>query len=234
MDQRTKGSTGRLKGGEGPAPDRAEQTLSGRAYVDLREAILNGDFGPGQALKPQELAIAHGVSLGVIREALTRLVGDGLADRLPNRGFAVPTQSDQRWRDLAEARAAIESATLRLSIQRGDLDWEANVRATHHRLAGTPLHEPGSGGHVSSRWSSAHHDFHRALLEGSGNTVLLESFDRMWLAGELARRWSRTPGRDGATEHRQLEEAALARDADGAVALLTRHLTLTVAGLIAP
>lgn len=117
------------------------------------------------------------------------------------------------------------------TIQRGDLDWEAHVRATHQRLAGTPLHDPGPGEHVSSRWSRAHHDFHRALLAGSGNAVLLESFDRLWLTGELARRWSRTPGRDGAAEHRHLEEAALARDADRAVALLTRHLTLTVAGL---
>ena len=82
-------------------------------------------------------------------------------------------------------------------------------------------------------WSEAHRVFHRALLEGSGNAVLLATFDRMWLAGELARRWSagRVPDRDYLTEHRQLEEAALARDADTAAALLTRHLTLTAAGL---
>lgn len=69
---------------------------------------------------------------------------------------------------------------------------------------------------------------HRTLLEGSGNTLLLETFDRMW----LARRWSadRTPDRDYLAEHRALEEAALARDADAAAALLTRHLTLTPQG----
>lgn len=205
--------------------------LSGRLYVELRDAILRGDFGPGDALKPQELAAAHGVSLGVVREALVHLVGDGLADRLPHRGFAVPLQSDERWQDLAEARATIESATLRLSIERGDLDWEARVRATHHRLARTAVYEAGGGERVSAQWSRVHRDFHRALLEGSGNAVLLESFDRMWLAGELARRWSRTPGRDGAAEHRQLEEAVLARDPDTAAALLTQHLTRTIAGL---
>ncbi|MEU4312290.1 hypothetical protein [Nocardia sp. NPDC024068] len=49
------------------------------------------------------------------------------------------------------------------------------------------------------------------------------------------RRWSarRNPERDGADEHRRLEEAALARDidTDTATATLTRHLTLTAAGL---
>lgn len=211
----------------------AKQMLSARVYDELRDAIMRGDFAPGDALKPQELAGARGVSLAVVREALVRLVGDGLADRLTNRGFAVPLQSDERWQDLAEARRVVEPATLRLSIERGDLEWEAHVRAAHHRLARTPAYEPGADGVISAEWSRAHRAFHRALLEGSGNAVLLETFDRMWLAGELARRWSagRVPGRDGIAEHRQLEEAALARDPDSAAALLARHVALTAAAL---
>jgi DNA-binding GntR family transcriptional regulator len=206
--------------------------LSGRVYDDLRDAILRGDFGPGDALKPQELASTHGVSLAVVREALVRLVGDGLADRLTNRGFAVPLRSDQRWQDLAEARRTIETAMLRLSIERGDVEWEARVRAAHHRLARTPPFEPG-GWPITAEWSRAHRDFHRVLLDGSGNTVLLETFDRLWLAAELMQRWSAADNqdRDYLGEHRQLEEAALARDADTAVALLTHHLTRTAAGL---
>lgn len=211
----------------------AKQMLSARVYGELRDAILRGDFAPGAALKPQELASAHGVSLAVVREALVRLVGDGLADRLTNRGFAVPLQSDQRWQDLAEARSVVEPAALRLSIERGDLDWEARVRATHHRLARTPAYEPGADGIISAEWSRAHRAFHRTLLEGSGNAVLLETFDHMWLAGELARRWSagRGPARDGVAEHRRIEEATLARDADAAAALLARHFSLTAAAL---
>jgi DNA-binding GntR family transcriptional regulator len=214
--------------------DEAKQMLSGRIYTTLREAILRGDFAPGEPLKPQELANTHGVSLAVVREALVRLVGDGLADRLTNRGFAVPTPSDQRWQDLADARRTIEPATLRLAIARGDLDWEARVRAAHHRLARTPGYEPGDGRRVNPHWSRAHHDFHRALLEGSGNAVLLETFDRLWLASELARLWSadRTSDRDFIGEHRQLEEAALARDADTAAALLERHVSLTASNLV--
>lgn len=203
-----------------------------QVYTALRKAILRAEFRPGEALKPQELAGRHGVSLAVAREALVRLVGDGLADRLPNRGFAVPLQSDQRWQDLAEARRTIEPATLRLAVERGDLDWEARVRAAHHRLSRTPPLEPGTR-RISPEWSAAHRDFHRTLLDGCGNDVLLESFDRLWLATELSRHWSagRNPERDFEAEHRQLEEAALARDADTAAAVLERHLSLTAAGL---
>jgi DNA-binding GntR family transcriptional regulator len=210
-----------------------KQMLSGQVYATLREAILRGDFEPGEALKPQELAGAHGVSLAVVREALVRLVGDGLANRLTNRGFAVPTRSDQRWHDIAEARRTLEPATLRLAITRGDLDWEARVRATHHRLSRTPPYEPADSRQVRPDWSRAHHDFHRALLEGCGNEVLLETFDRLWLASELTRQWSTdsAPQRDYLTEHRQLEEAVLSRDANLAAALLERHVSLTVENL---
>lgn len=211
------------------------QMLSGRIYDTLRESILRGDFAPGTALKPQELAGTHGVSLAVVREALVRLVGDGLADRLTNRGFAVPALSDGRWQELAEARRTIEPATLRLSIERGNLDWEAQVRAAHHRLARTPAYVEDDNRRVRPEWSRAHHEFHRALLEGCGNAVLLETFDRLWLASEFTRPWSteRAPERDFLSEHRALEEAALARDADTAATILAAHVSTTAANLVA-
>ncbi|MFE0463349.1 GntR family transcriptional regulator [Kitasatospora sp. NPDC058965] len=207
--------------------------LSEQVYAHLRDAIMRGDHAPGSPLKPQDLAREQGVSLAVVREALVRLVGEGLADRLPNRGFAVPSFSDRRWQEIAEARRTVEPLVLRMAVERGDLDWEARVRAAHHRLARTPAYLPEAGGHYTEAWAEAHRVFHRTLLEGCGNHALLETFDRMWTASELARRWSahRTPDRDGIEEHRRLEEAALARDADTAAAVLARHLTLTAAAL---
>ena len=210
-----------------------KQMLSEQVHAHLRDAIMRGRYAPGEALKPQDLAKEQGVSLAVVREALVRVVGDGLADRLPNRGFAVPAFSDRRWQEISEARRTIEPVVLRLSVERGDLEWEARVRAAHHRLTRTPAFAPGEGEHFSSAWSEAHRAFHRALLDGCGNPVLLEAFDRLWCASELARRWSarHKPDRDHVGEHRRLEEAALARDADGAAEVLVRHLTETAAGL---
>jgi DNA-binding GntR family transcriptional regulator len=210
-----------------------KQMLSEQVYDRLREAILRGEYAPGAALKPQDLAREQGVSLAVVREALVRVVGDGLADRLHNRGFAVPAFSDRRWQEIADARRTIEPVVLRLSIERGDVDWEARVRAAHHRLARTPAFAEEEGSYYTAAWSEAHRVFHRTLLEGCGNPVLLEGFDRLWTASELARRWSahRTPGRDFIGEHRRLEEAALARDADTAADVLAEHLSQTAAGL---
>jgi DNA-binding GntR family transcriptional regulator len=218
-------------------PARAETTskpmLSQRVYGLIRNDIMRGAVGPGASLRPQELATSHGVSLAVVREALVRLVGDGLVDRLPNRGFAVPAYTDRRWRELGETRLVLEPAMLRMAIERGDVAWESRVRAEHHRLLRTPAFEAGDDTHYSESWATAHHAFHRALLEGCGNEVLLDTFDRLWIAIELGRRWAGRHGplRDHVAEHRALEEAVLARDADLAVVILVDHLSQTAAAL---
>lgn len=210
----------------------SQRPPSERLYAALRTAIMHGDFAPEQALKPQAIAQNGGVSLAVAREALLRLVGEGMAIRLPNRGFTVPAVGSERWKQIAEARAMTEPAILRLSIARGDVDWEVRVRAAHHRLARTPAWTPGSE-HYTDEWAEAHRLFHRALLDGCANQVLLDTFDRMWTASELARRWSGSlrPDRDAAAEHAALETAALERNADHAADLLIRHVTQTVQAL---
>ncbi|MEV4472102.1 FCD domain-containing protein [Nonomuraea sp. NPDC049504] len=104
----------------------------------------------------------------------------------------------------------------------------------NHSTITTPLN-PRSGARVSRRvtYGARARRFHRALLEGCGNDVLLDGFDRLWTAGELARRWSgaATPDRDADAEHRALEEAALSRDPGKAATLLRRHILRTVDAL---
>lgn len=223
------------------AIEPTHRSPSERLYAGVRTRILHGDFGPGAALKPRELADAEGVSLAVAREALLRLVGEGLAVRLHNRGFAVPSMDADRWQKIAEARIATEPAMLRISMARGDIDWEARVHAAHYRLRRTPVWTDDSP-FYSDEWSEAHRQFHRCLLEACANDILLDLFDRMWVASELARRWSTSAmprgvplrsvqPRDGVAEHAALEAAVLARDADRAVDLLVQHLTLTAESL---
>jgi len=205
------------------------RVLGERTYERLYREILGGDHTPGAPLRPQAIADRLGVSLAVVREALTRLSGNGLVERHTNRGFTVPQASDERWQELARARCLLEPIMLRDAVERGDLDWESRVVAAHHRLAITPIGTE-AGGHVSEEWSAAHAQFHRTLIEGCGNTVLLGIFDRLWQASELARRWSVdiSADRDIAGEHEQLMRSACDRDADRARHLLCDHILRTV------
>jgi len=208
---------------------RQTRVLGERAYQQLLDEILGGEHPPGAPLRPQGIADRLGVSLVVVREALTRLSGDGLDERHNNRGFTVPWASDERWQELAHARSLLEPVMLRDAVERGDLDWESRVVAAHHRLAATSIGTE-TGGHVSEQWSLAHGRFHRALIEGCANNVMLSVFDRFWRSSELARRWSVdiSGDRDIAGEHEQLMHAACDRDASRAQHLLREHIVHTV------
>src|ERR1700731_4307213 len=112
---------------------KAEETLSLDVYSQLRDAILTGSIEPGSKLKAGELRLRFDVSLSVVREALTRLAEQRLVVAEPNLGFSVAPLSVEHLRELVEARCAVEGVTIRLSAERGDLEWESAAVATHHR-----------------------------------------------------------------------------------------------------
>jgi DNA-binding GntR family transcriptional regulator len=102
------------------------------------------------------------------------------------------------------------------------------VLAAHHRLAGTPMLEPGSAA-LTDAWTEAHRDFHRILVEACGSAWLLRFRDVLSDQAERYRRLSirQDPGRDVAAEHRRIVEAVLVRAPDQAVQSLAAHYRLT-------
>jgi DNA-binding GntR family transcriptional regulator len=202
-------------------------------YTSVRGDILAGRFRPGERLRLAALTERHGVSLSVVREALTRLAAQKLVTAEPQLGFAVATMSAAELEDLTAVRCDIEGLALRRSIERGDIAWEGRLVSAHHVLANTPAIAPGEPRRLTEDWALAHADFHAALVDGCGSPMLRQIRQSLYDAAELYRRWSlpaevhRAVPRDVPAEHRALIEATLARDADRAVALLVEHIRYT-------
>lgn len=174
-----------------------------------------------------DLAQASDVSLGVVREAVTRLASEGLLHATPQSGFRVPTLSGEHLADLTWARCHIEGLTVGQSITHGDTDWEANLVAAHHLLSVTT---PFAGDGINPAWMNAHRRFHAALAAGCPNETMLEIRQRLFDEAELYRHWSaRGIGskRDIAAEHADLLAAALDRDPESAARMLQDHLRHT-------
>ena len=211
-----------------------KQTLSESVYRSLHREMLNGHLVPGQRLKVSELAGRFGVSLSVVREALTRLAEQGLVVASPLRGFAVAALSADDLRDLTRARVLVEALVLRESIANGNLAWEAAIVASLHTLERTPFLD--DQGEVSDDWTAAHRAFHRALLAGSGSRRLESVATSLRDCAELYRQWSRSlahdKDRDIAAEHRHIIEATLASNADSATGALTAHIERTTSALL--
>jgi DNA-binding GntR family transcriptional regulator len=209
------------------------ETLAVSVCEQLHFDILNGGFAPGERLKPVELSAHFGVSLGVMREALGMLAAKDLVRIDRNRGCHVMSWSLEALAHLTATRKITEGAALRLSVTRGGLTWESEVIAAHHRMANLPILLPDAPTSRNEEWARAHLDFHHKLIEACGNPVLLDICDRLSLSADVYRAWSgpgtREVHRDVAGEHKSLLDAALAHDADRAVALFEAHIDRTQA-----
>ena len=83
------------------------ENLSERLYAELRGRLQRGEVGPEQRFVDVEIAAAYGTSRMPVREALLRLVNEGLLEG-STRGFRVPTLSDSDIRDVFEIRRLLE------------------------------------------------------------------------------------------------------------------------------
>ena len=212
------------------APTRAE-----RVYAGLRADILAGRRRPGTRLPFAELSSHYEASMGVVREALTRLTAERLVESEPQYGFRVVPLSVADLRYLTDTRAAIETLVLGQAVAHGDVAWESQVLAAHHRLERTPQMAVDDPGRLSDAWITAHAGYHHALLVGCPNPRLLAIAESLRDAAELYRRWSvplAHAHRDIAGEHRTILDAVLAHDAEAAVAALTAHIRITTNVLI--
>jgi DNA-binding GntR family transcriptional regulator len=205
------------------------RSLTERVYACLRTDILAGRFSPGQRLRPTELAVVHGVSLNVVREALNRLAGERLVQASPQQGFAVVQVSGPDLDDLTEVRVLIETAALRRSIEHGDLAWESALVAAHYRLANTSMTDEDPD-QLSDEWMHAHNAFHAATMCACGSPRLVEMAATLAESAAMYRYYGQRHDhgrRDAAGEHRAIFEAAIAREADLACQLHADHIQRT-------
>lgn len=220
-----------------PLPRRpTEATL---AAERLRGDIVAGRLRPGSRLKLAPLARELGVSRAPLREAANRLAIEGLLTQSDQRGFRVAAISRADLADVTQTRQRIEALALRDSIAAGGLDWEGEVMAALHRLDRLSLTGDGAPGAPTSaeqqaRFRVEHGRFHAALVSACPSVHLLDFRERLYALTERYRNLALVgppTGRDVRAEHRALAEAAVARDAERAVALLCHHLAATAAAL---
>jgi DNA-binding GntR family transcriptional regulator len=213
------------QGGGGP------RSLTSAVLERLRADILSARLIPGQKLHIAGLAKQFSVSLAAVREALSRLVADGLVQASDQRGFRVSPVSPADLEDVTRTRIDIEGLALRRSIERGDQAWLNSVESSFAALCAVPQRHPDDPMKHNEVWIARHRIFHRALVNACGSHWLLGFRDVLHEQSERYRRLSiRETGksRDVEAEHAAVVHAVLRRDADAAVAALTTHFLTTM------
>lgn len=214
---------------------RRTHTLAEAAYRELLSDIVHCRLKPGERLHFHDIRRRYGMGLAPLREALSRLAVDGFVVSESFRGFRVAPISTDELEELVALRLNLECQALRRSIERGDVDWEARIAYAYQKMIREPPFDPRTGNTISERASIAHGEFHRALLSACDWPRLLAFCDILWRHAARYRSLAflyEGRQRDVGKEHKQIMDAALARDADAACRHLSRHITRTAEGVL--
>jgi DNA-binding GntR family transcriptional regulator len=203
----------------------ARETTGERTWQRIRTDILFGRLAPGQRLKLDRLKADYGVSVSALREILSRLVSEKLVLAEGQRGFQVSQVSARDLREIAALRLLLEKHALEQSFASGDMEWEGQVVAAHHKLALMEERMRAGDRDAVETWKLYDWQFHQALIFGCGSRTLMQThgavFDK-YLRYQLMALSFR--GDVAANEHRLLLDCALRRDAAKAGEVLEAHV----------
>ena len=145
------------------------------AHAQLRDALLAGKFEPGTVLTLRSLALSFGTSITPVRDAVTRLVAQGVLQQGPRNSAIVPNVSRRELQDLTVVRCALEGRAAREAAAHRD---EATLRRLSERL--TTMQSLISARKLES-YLEHHRKFHFGIYAMSGIPLLVETIENMWL-----------------------------------------------------
>ena len=210
---------------------------SDRAYRALRQEIVEGDLPPGAVLGEVEQSARLGLSRTPLREALSRLVADGLAAPATGRGVVVTAVSLDEAPQLFDLRIALETLAARRAAEH--IAEPVNGNATYEDFAELAASfEQATAQLAEGEDPTAYYaltaQLDAALDAASGNSYLVESLRGLRLhLGRLRRLARNSPARLAASaqEHAAIARAIAAGDPELAAASTVVHLHQALAHL---
>jgi GntR family carbon starvation induced transcriptional regulator len=213
------------------AKSAATQTLNASALSRIRSDIIACRLMPNERLRFEALRERYGMGVSPLREALMRLEAEGLVELEQNKGFRVSEVSRENLLDLMRTRIEIESIALRWSLEKGGVEWEADLLGAFHRLSRQTKIDQANPDTINEAWSREHAEFHAALVSACGSRTMISIRARLF---EQAERYvslsimANAPLRDDVGEHKQLMRAALNREIDKTIELNRLHISRTL------
>lgn len=187
----------------------------------IREAILDAEFAPHQRLIEADLSDRFEATRAAVRTALLNLAGEGLVERLPNRGARVRAITVEEAIEIVEVRIGLESLCARKAAENVTDEQIAPLVALREEIE-TAV----AAGHLVE-YARLNQEMDRRVQELSGHATAVQLLDR--LRAQSARHQFRLafhPGRaaQSAPEHIAIIDAVIAHDPDAAEAATRAHL----------
>jgi DNA-binding GntR family transcriptional regulator len=200
----------------GPARRRG---LGTEVADEIREAIFDGRYAPGEALREVELSAALEVSRGPVREALQKLEREGIVHIEWHRGATVTALSSEDVAELDSLRSALEVLAVRRVV---DVATDADLSLIEKTSAAMDRAETA---HEMVRCDIAFHD---AVYAAANHSRLLQAWEAIRSQVHLFLITRVGVSTDGyleqiREEHRDLVAALRLGNVDGALKLFAEH-----------
>jgi len=195
--------------------------LTERVCHELRQRIITGGLAPSERLDEKSLALELGVSRTPLREAISRLITEGLVQYRPYQGNFVRSFTTKEVEDLYTVRRSLEETAIRLATARLTAERIDTLRGILDRinraLLDGDLDEYGESDRL----------FHETIARYSDNVTLIECLKRLDLQVRIIRTLAnRNPEvvAQTALQRPQVLAALEARDPERAAALMAEHI----------
>jgi len=205
------------------APSTVDQVI-----LEVKAAIREARYAPGQRLIEPELAREFGVSRGSVREALRRLAAEGLVEWERFRGASIIRMSRRQVTDFLELRELLEGFGAASAAARLDADGRRDLAALEQT--------PGAHSMFPSQYDAYNNEFHDLVLRLSGNRELSGvlnqtrlpifrlQFNKILLLPDQIRQ--------SRADHTRIVEAILNEDPRGAETAMRDHIRHSAACIL--
>ena len=205
------------------APIDSRETFKDKAYTALRNLIVSSDVYRSRSdirLDERQLAQDFGISRTPVREAMVQLEREGFVRSVPRRGVYVVRKTKNEVIELIQAWAALESMAARLITQSATDADIAGLGRMFATFEGDKLHAK------LDEYSEVNIAFHQAIIELSGNQVLIRLAENLFTHMRMIR--GSTIGEDDRVDrsirdHMNIIQALEARDTKRAEELVRQH-----------
>lgn len=188
-------------------------------HAKLKQQLLSGKYVPGSALREVALAEEFGVSRTPVREALTRLLHEGLLERRA-RGLFVKEIDPEQIMQVYDLRIMLEGqAAAEASQNRTEPDL-VRLQALVER--DRALQNPDDAARLVTNI-----EFHQTLWKAARNSVLEDILDRLATHHVHAPNSTLSVGtrwEESLDEHERIVDCIRNRDADQARQLIQEHM----------
>lgn len=202
------------------------RSIEEEVYQRLREAILKGEIAGGERLVHEDLAGRFGTSRIPVRDALKRLMADGLVD-VDERGiYRVSRCGIEDVEEIYALRLLLESHAVALAVPQLRADELAKLERLQESM------EQAADAGDSEAYVQLNQAFHRQLYESANQPRLTRIIHGLWQGlPPLTPMTLENRLQQSNQEHRAIIKALRQRDAEGAVQAMRKHIAAAGAAL---